>query len=160
MTVMRSRGAIRDARRRGQTLVEFALGSLILLTVTFGTFEIARMLLVYTTVVNSARAGIRYAITHSKSFRPDNGEVWGASGPDTQNTDTRIIGEVERFAQAGLLDVNNLTVNVTYPDLTPMLVATPGSMVSVTVRYDYDPWFGLLPLQVPLGTTTMGVITF
>ncbi len=55
----------------------------------------------------------------------------------------------------GLLDLSKLNVTVSYPDTTN----SPGSRVTIKTVYAYDPWV-VLPLNIPLGTTTQGVITF
>ena len=49
-------------QRRGSTLVEFALVSLLLCLVLFGSIELDRMIVVYTAMDDAAREGARYAI--------------------------------------------------------------------------------------------------
>lgn len=126
--------------QHGSALVEFALIGFLLVLVLLASLEFGRMLLVYTTVANAARAGCRYAITH---------------GSDNAATVAQIKAVVTNFAGAAPLSSANLTVEVTYPDTT----TTPGSRVDVKAVYSYDP-FTILPLSVPLGTISEGVITY
>ena len=143
--------------RRGSSLVEFALVSFQLLLVIFASFEFGRMILVFTTVANAARIGVRYAIVHGNTSTASG--VNGPSGPGANPTN--VVDVVKDYAKVGLLDLSKLTVTVSYPDLGPGGTATnaPGSRVTVKTVYTYDPWVAL-PLNVPLGTTTQGVITF
>ena len=54
-------------RRRGQSLVEFSIVSLMVCILALAAVEIGRVILVYTTVANAARAGVRYAVVHGSS---------------------------------------------------------------------------------------------
>ena len=134
---------------RGSTMVEFSLIVFMFIIMLFGVVELGRMVLVYTTVANAARAGARYAIVHGGDL------TTGASGPG--NT-TQIQTVVQNYASAGLLNTNNLTITVNYPYGTN----TAGSPVSVTVTYPYDPLVNYFnsALSVNLGSTSEGVITF
>ena len=140
----------KSASRRGSTIVEFALVSFQLLLVILAAFEFGRMILVFTTVANAARIGVRYAIVHGSMSTAS-----GVNGPSGPGSTANVVNVVRDYAGVGLLDLSKLTVTVSYPDASN----TPGSRVTVTTRYAYDPWV-VLPLNVPLGTTTQGVITF
>jgi len=143
----------RRASRRGSALVEFALTAFLLLMVIFGVVEMQRMLLVYTTLNNAARVGVRYAITHGQ----DRASGIGVDGPSSASDHTQVDTVVKNFASAGLLTVSNLNITVNYPDTS----TRPGDRVSVNVQYTYDPivgWF--TPLRVTLGSTSWGRITF
>jgi len=107
------------------------------------------MVLVYTSLANSARAGVRYAIVHG-SNRTGTGEP--ASGPgNTTNVET----VVKNLAKAGTVDPSTLTVTVAYSGGN-----TPGSLVTVTVTYPYHPFTTVLPLNVNITSTTQGIIVF
>jgi Flp pilus assembly protein TadG len=140
---------------RGSAIIEFSISAFTLLIIAFATIELGRMLLVYTTVADSARAGVRYAIVHGKQRTAGVGTV---DGPSTPGNTTQVVTVVKNFAGAGLLDINRLTVRVEYPDSAPE--NAPGKRVTVTVVYPYDPFTTILPLRVPLGTTTQGIIVF
>ncbi len=137
--------------RGGSSLVEFAIVSVQLFIVMFAMFEFARALIVYNTVANAARVGARYAIVHGSTTNGTG--VDGPSGPGSNPTN--VVNVVKDYAKPGLLDLNSLTVTVTYPDASN----NPGSRVSVKAVYLYDP-FTILPLHMSLGTTTQGIITF
>ncbi len=138
-------------RQRGSTLLEFALVAVVLFLVLFGALEMGRMLVVYTTVANSARIGLRYAVVHGQTNTGT-----GTAGPSSLADTAEIVKAVKDYAKAGLLNVSRLSISVGYPDGGSN---APGSRVTVRVVYPYDP-FTLLPLGVLLGTTSQGVITF
>ena len=50
-------------RRKGQAITEFALILPLLLLLIFGIIEFARLFQAYLVIVNSARFGVRYAVT-------------------------------------------------------------------------------------------------
>jgi Flp pilus assembly protein TadG len=141
---------------RGSSLLEFALIAVMFVLVLLGVVEMGRMVLVYTTVANAARAGARYAIVHGGDRTGTGAD--GPSGPGSPCTCTQVKTVVKNFASAGLLTTSNLNISVTYPNG----VNTAGSPVSVTVTYPYDPlvaFFNPL-LSNTLGSTSQGVITF
>lgn len=144
----------RNIRERGTTLIEFALVALLCCLLLLAFVEFGRMILVYTTVANSARTGARYAITHGGTRNA------GATGMDAPcgpgNNPPNVVTVVKNFASAGLLDTSRLTINVTYTSGSN----APGSKVDVKVVYPYDPLSGYFPLRVRLGSISEGVITF
>ncbi|MGH9874035.1 MAG: TadE/TadG family type IV pilus assembly protein [Pyrinomonadaceae bacterium] len=50
---------------RGSTLVEFAIGATVFLTVMFGVMEFGRALWVHNALSDAARRGARYAVVHT-----------------------------------------------------------------------------------------------
>ncbi|GAC1317542.1 MAG: hypothetical protein NVSMB2_11410 [Chloroflexota bacterium] len=52
-------------RRRGQAVVEFALGAAVFFLLMLGTFDLARAYLAYTVVANAARESARYGAAHT-----------------------------------------------------------------------------------------------
>jgi len=141
----------RISNQRGATLIEFALCAFLLVMILLAFVEMGRMLLVYTTVTNAARAGARYAIVHG-STRTGSG-VDGPSGPG--NDPPEVVQVVSNFASAGAIDESRLNITVTYPNGNDI-----GDPVNVTVVYPYDPLMGYFPLSVSLRNTTQGVIVF
>jgi Flp pilus assembly protein TadG len=134
--------------RRGSTMIEFAFVAFLLMMVILAGIEFDRMVLVYTTLASSTRAGVRYAIVHG-SDRTGTGDP--ASGPG--NT-TAVQTKVKQFASMGLLRTSALNVTVEYP-----VDNKPGSLVKVSVSYPYDP-FVMLPLRVNITSATQGIIAF
>jgi Flp pilus assembly protein TadG len=136
----------------GQTLIEFSLVAFLTIVLVFAVVEISRMVLVYTTVANAARAGTRYAAVHGSDRT--GGGANGPSGP--ANNPTQVVNVIKNFASAGLLSPSALLITVNYPGASNR----PGSLVTVTVIYPYDPLTSYLPLQVRLGSVSQGVILF
>jgi len=118
------------------------------MTVILASIEFDRMILVYTSVADSARAGMRYAIVHG-STRTTTGDP--PSGPLDY---THVVTVVNNFASAGTIDTSSLSVTASYPSGNK-----PGSRVTVSVTYPYNP-FVLLPLQVNLTSSSDGIIVF
>lgn len=142
--------------QRGSSMIEFALSVFVLVMIMFGVIEMSRMLLVYNTIADATRAGVRYAIVHGTVH--DGSCIGGCTdGGDV----TKVRDEVRRFASASLLDVSRLTdanITVSYPDGPNQ--SEIGFRVRVTVRYPYDPFSSYFPLSVTLGSASQGIITF
>src|SRR5215471_2894057 len=124
------------SRRKGSTLVEFAIILFPLAAVIFVAFEMDRMFLTHTSLTNAARAGVRYAAVHG---------YYGSGGGPTSTTNVQQV--VKTFASMGLLDPSTVTVNVSFPDGTNHI----GSPVSVTATVPYAPFTTYFPLSVRLG---------
>ncbi len=118
----------------------------------FGVVEISRVVLVYTTVANAARAGARYAVVHGSNRT--GGGVDGPSGPG--NNPPQVVTVIKNFASAGLLNTSRLIITVNYPGGSNL----PGQPLSVTVIYPYDPLTSYFPLRVRLGSETQAVILY
>jgi Flp pilus assembly protein TadG len=140
------------AGRGGQTMVEFSIVAFLLSMLLLSVVETGRMILVYTTVANAARAGARYAIVHGGSRTGAGAD--GPSGPG--NNPAQVVTVVKNFASAGLLTGALLVITIAYPAGSN----APGQPVNVTVVYPYDPLTTWLPFSVRLGSTTQGVIAF
>jgi Flp pilus assembly protein TadG len=150
MTRLRVRAGRGDC---GSALVEFSLIAFMFIVVLIGVVELGRMLLVYNTLANAARAGARYAIVHGGERTGS-----GSDGPSGPGSVSEVQTVVEDYASAGLINTSDLTVNVTYPDNSN----AAGSRVSVTVTYPFTPmvrYFNSM-LSTTLGSTSEGVITF
>jgi Flp pilus assembly protein TadG len=130
----------RKPSRRGATLVEFAFVLLTLLVLIFASIEFDRVILVYTSIADAAKAGVRYAIVHGSHNAASSGQ---------------ITSVVQGYAAAGALQSTNVTVTVAYaPD------NSIGSLVTVTVSYPYDPLVGLIPLGATLSSAAQGIIVY
>jgi Flp pilus assembly protein TadG len=151
----------RKVRGQGASLIEFALVALLLCLLLLVFVDLGRLFLVYNSVANCSRAGVRYAIVHG-STRTAVAAPNGPSGPGNTNN---VSDVVNNFAKASPLDVNRLTITVTYPGPptgAPACAAlnAPGCRVRVKVVYPYDPLMGYFPLSFNLGSTSEGVIAF
>ena len=140
---------------RGAALVEFALSTLILLTVIVAAIEFDRLLMVYTNLSHAAGVGARYAIVHG-STRTATGDP--ASG---RGNETNVINVVKGWAGLGSMNPTNVSVVVSYPASSAPTDPgnSPGSPVSVTVSYPYDS-FTFVPIRVTLRATSRGMIVF
>jgi Flp pilus assembly protein TadG len=139
--------------RGGQTLVEFAVVTVITVMMLLFVVEMGRMVLVYTAVANAARAGLRYAIVHGSS-RATGATVNNASGP--ASNPAQVLSVISDFAGAGALTTSLLIVSVTYPGSSN----APGQNVAITVVYPYNPLTTYFTKTLLLGTATQGVIVY
>jgi Flp pilus assembly protein TadG len=133
--------------------VEFSLVALLTVIMLLFIVEMGRMLLVYTTVANAARAGLRYAIVHGGT-RAAGSTLDSASGPG--NNPAQVLTVVSNFASTGLLTTSLLVVNVTYPGASN----APGQSVNISVVYPYNPLTTYFAKTLRLGSATQGVIVF
>lgn len=143
----------RLADNRGQSLVEFGLVVLVLLMLLFGVVEVGRMVLVYTTVANAAKAGVRYAIVNGSD----------SSAPCASGSTTACVTAVKNYASAGGLDTTILLVSVNYPSTGCPSTTTnaPGCWVRITANYPYNPFLGYFNLpSINLGAGSEGAITW
>ena len=139
--------------RAGQTLVEFSVVAVLTAIMLLFVVEMGRMLLVYTTVANAARAGVRYASVHGSS-RSAGSTVDSASGPG--NDPAQVVTVVKNFASGGLLTTSRLIVHVTYPGGSN----APGQSVTITAVYPYDPLTTYFSKTLRLGSASQGIIVF
>jgi len=138
-------------------MIEFAIVAMVLMLMVFAGFEIDRMILVYTAVANSAKAGVRYAIVHGS----DRSSGAGADGESGGLDASQVVTVVKNFASSGVLDRSAVNVLVQYPASAPMVQGNGiGSTVIVKVSYTYDPFVSILPLRVPLSSEARGIIVY
>lgn len=108
---------------RGQSLVEFALASVIFFMTLFGTIEFGRGIWQYNMVSDLAQEGARWAAVHGiKSASP-------ASSADVQT-----------FVRSRALGIN---VNVTATPAPSTLLS--GSIVTVQVTSSFSPLTTIIP---------------
>jgi len=144
-------GAARS--RAGQAMIEFSLVAVMTIILFLFVVEMGRMLLVYTTVANAARAGVRYAVVHGSTRATGSGAA-NASGPAANPA--QVVTVIDDFASAGALTTSLLVINVTYPGASN----APGQLVNVTVVYPYNPLTTYFPKTLRLGSASRGVILF
>ena len=135
-------------------MIEFALVAFLLVTLLLSVVEMTRMLLLFSTVTNAARAATRYAIVHGGN-RTGSGTN-GPSGPG--NDPTEVVQVAWNHASIAIPNAASVvTVTVRYPDPGGNDV---GSRVNVAVSYPYDPLLGYMPLSITLRNSSQGVIVF
>jgi len=133
----------RLADTRGQYLIEFSFCILALWILIFGVIEVSRMVLVYNTVANAARAGVRYAIVRGADLA-------------TPASSSDVTTVVTNFAAAAPLTTSDPPLHITVSNAG----GSVGSTVKVTVTYAYDPMSTLVPLSMNLSSTSQGVIVY
>jgi Flp pilus assembly protein TadG len=123
--------------------VEFSIAAFLLVFVLLAALEFDRMLLVYSSLCNATKMGVRYAIVHGN----DSSSV--ASVSDVQN-------QVKTYLAGMDTTSTHLTVNVSFPS-----GQDAGNVVTVTAQYTYDPWVIRLPVSgVRLSSRSQGIITW
>ena|SRR5215471_19300966 len=115
---MRPRMCIRRKQQRGQSLVETAIMTVVILTVVFSVFELGWLMYTYSVLADAANEGVRYAIVHS------GGDPTGAQA------------KVKTFAGTSMHNVSAISTSVTFPDGS----TAPPNRVRVTVTYTYIPY--------------------
>ena len=132
--------------RRGQALVEFAIGLTVLLLLVFGVVDLGRAVFAYNSIAHCAREGTRYAIVHgSQSTAP--------VGPAAN--DASLESWVRRFATG--LQAARLTVTSTWQGASGATSNDPGSIVTVVVGYNFQP-ATLFFLPLSLRSQSSGMI--
>ena len=120
-------------RRRGAALVEFALISVLFLTMLLGMLQFGIYLSATNTLWNGAREGARLAAVLNSSLK-------------TADADAQITEQIKKTIAP--LDAKNMTVTVSPKDSS---ARTYGTAVTVTINYDMrsklflplpDSWFG------------------
>lgn len=126
---------------RGATLVEFAIGASIALTVMFGVLEFGRALWVHNALTDAARRGARYAVLHPSTDTAGvkNVVVYGdpAGGTTPLVTDLATTNVSVNYSNFGLSN-GTVTVSITsyeFKFLLPLLttkIQMPGYATTLT----------------------------
>jgi Flp pilus assembly protein TadG len=127
---------------RGSTLLEFAIGATVFLSVMFAVLEFGRALWVHNALTDAARRGARYAVIHAATDAASVENVVVYGDPNPANGTQPVV--------------NNLTTNnvvVTYSNF-----GLNGGTVSVSItNYQFQfvvPLIGTT-IQMPAYTTTL-----
>src|SRR6266550_6639138 len=105
-----------NKRERGSTLVEFAIGATVFLTVVFAVLEFGRALWVHNALADAARRGARYAVVHPESDVASvrNVVVYGdAAGGSTPLVDNLTTSNVNVNYSGFGLSGGTATVSIT-----------------------------------------------
>ena len=117
----------------GSALVEFALASVVILTVLFGIIDMGRALYSYDWVSDAARRGTRYAMVRGTSSCP---------GPP-QLTDCKAdLDHIKTYVESNAFGIDHSAVTVTASCWPPSHAFTlppcaPGKTIEVTVKYNF-----------------------
>ncbi len=124
---------------RGQTAAEFAFMGLPLLFLVFATIGMGMAIYGYSFVCTAARDATRYAIVHGAS----------STSPATQADLTTLVQNEAQGIQASQLSVSASWT----PD------NKPGSVVAVTVTYNFHPLSSFGGMTLPLSSSAEMVIS-
>jgi len=135
----------RVAGEEGATLVEFALASMFLISLLFGTIQSALAVYTYNFVGEAARDATRYALVRGNQC-----SVVAGTGFNCKADNAAITSYVQSISYPGIKSSNLSTETHwytaskppqtiwTYCDTdTPTACASPGSAVQVTVTYPF-----------------------
>jgi Flp pilus assembly protein TadG len=117
----------------GSALVEFALASVVILTVLFGIIDMGRALYAYDWVSDAARRGTRYAMVRGTSSCPGSPELADCKAGPSQIT---------TYVESNAFGINQSAVTVLSSCWVPAHAFTPppcapGKTVEVTVQYNF-----------------------
>lgn len=135
----------------GASMVETALGLMLMMTMVLGVMEFSMMTYTYSVYADATRQGMRYASIHGSDSSSCSGPTTGC----TDSTGANVVSTVTSYAADYVTAANSVNVSVSYPDSA----STPGSRVTVTTTYTYKPLFGL-GVTPSFTMTSAGRITF
>lgn len=139
MKTMRRLAHARGIRgEKGATLLEFAFVSILFMMLTAGMMELGRGVWVYNSVSHAAREGCRYAIVNGG----DSGHAVTAK-------------QVEDYVKTRIPFDGGVDVTTNWADVTK----TPGSVVTVSVDFEFEPVISFFP-SIPLTSTSKMVISY
>ncbi len=103
------------SRRRGQSLVEFALVLLPLLMLLVGIIDVGRAIYGFNTVANASREAARYAIVDQTAVEVVQTAVESGAALDLDATDVAFTTCAIKFCQV------SVTVSWDYVPVTPLI---------------------------------------
>lgn len=130
----------------GQSIVEFMLVVTFLFIVFISIIQTVLLMYAYTTLANSAKEGVRYAIVHGTGNTNCSGP--GTTGPPavtcSDTTGANVQNAVVNFAGLSFQNVqtSNVTVDYNPNGANGSACNVPGCLVRVTVAHPYQPLFG------------------
>jgi Flp pilus assembly protein TadG len=141
----------RPTGERGQALVDFALASLVFLTLLFGVVSMGEALYAYDLTAHAARMGTRWAIVNT----PQPANDCAVSSGTCQAQITNYV-----LAKSGL-DASNLTTTISFggTGTSPSCSTDPsvGCWVNINLQYTFG--FALIPLPpITLNSSSQMVI--
>lgn len=150
----------RRKKTRGQGLVEFALTLPIFLVLLFGIFEVARLIFLYSAVFTASRDAARYAGATGESpagmeyYRDCEGIMARADRVSSFANIEEILIEYDHGP-----DNNGVTEVFATCPLASDLELALGDRVVVTVRANFEPAVGIVPLgTIPITSSNSRTI--
>ena len=133
---------VRGAWTSGQAMVEFPLVVLYWLGLIYGIASASLGVYSYSFVAQASRDAVRYAMVLGSDVTTS-----------SQATQTSVKNYV--VSRAHGFSYSSLGVTATWPTDNK-----PGSIVRVTVTYNYQPLYPFLAAALPLTATAQSVITY
>ena len=139
----------------GSALVEFALASVVILTVLFGIIDMGRALYAYDWVSDAARRGTRYAMVRGTSSCPGSPQLTDCkAGPP----------QITTYVESNAFGINHSAVTVTSACWPPAHAFTappcaPGKTVEVTVKYNFAFLSPLAPRSWNMTSSSMRTVS-
>jgi Flp pilus assembly protein TadG len=144
-------------RRRGQSMVEFALIVPLLLMLIFGIIELGILFSVYVGMTNSAREAARAGSVYQYTGTPfaDDGSTPGAAAAFKATVDgqrQQYLSQVITDTLNPIVDPATVQTTITYTStsvLAPELqsVYRSGDIINVLIVHDHPLFFGILGPQ-------------
>ena len=135
---MRFRNKASSLRESGQAMVEFLLVIVFVFLLFAGMLQIILLMYSYSTLANSAKEGVRYAVVRGTGIGTANCSGPGLPGaPCSDVAGSNVTTWVLNFAGLSFQSVSASDIAVTYPDGC----SAPGCQVRVTVSHPYNPLF-------------------
>lgn len=136
----------------GSLVVETALSLLLVIPIVLWLFEMCMLTYTYSVLGDAARQGVRYAIVHGT----DSGNCSGPSSGCADASSANVISVVQSAAAYSFHNLSEMTVQVTYPDLS----SAPPSRVNVTINYTYVPYIKLPGIADSIQLSAQGRILY
>jgi Flp pilus assembly protein TadG len=141
----------------GQSTVEFALTTLIVMVILFGAMEFIVMIYTYNVLADAAKEGVRYAIVHGTGKGAANCSGPGGGGIScSDSTGANIQSVVSNFTRVSFHNSAAMVVTPSFPDSSS---AAP-SRVRVTISYVYQPFTNLGWPSMTVNAAAEGRIVF
>jgi Flp pilus assembly protein TadG len=141
-------------KQSGQAIVEFLLMAVFIVLLFVAFIELVLLFYAYNVVADSAKEGVRFAITHG-SLSPS------PSGP--ANNPPAVLDAITSYANFSGQTIGG-DITVTYADpwgiKKGVACNAPGCQVDVSIAHDYRPFFGLGWPTVKLYAAARGTVTY
>ncbi len=127
-------------KEKGQAQVEFALTVVFVMVLILSAIELTVMIYTYSVLADAAKEGVRYAIVHGTGVGASTCSGPGGGGVTcTDSGAANVTAVVSKYTSLSFHDSTAMTVTPTYPDAS----SVAPNRVRVTVKYGYQPIFGL-----------------
>src|SRR4051794_34188783 len=129
--------------KNGQSVVEFAIATPLILLLIFGIIDMGRLIQAQVTVDNAARQGLRFAVTGEQERDPSN-TYW------ITRTTSIVTHTLSGLVGLPMSNTNDPTVAGFHEvDINPSDAGGPGQIVEITVYYNVEMLTPLVNIILP-----------